>query len=679
MLTMMFYSFVLLLPALSVKASVIRRQNPGFQSIPATANPPGQFSNGGPELVGLPPVVGDTPPAIYGARSIDLPFYRMYHGNLKFFSPGQLNTADGITDQWGASNDNANQSACGIPDNAWKVSKVAIHPYFLKYADLSRYCMQDVCISFWKDDGTSDMMLKVTDICSTDPSDPTYCASPADIKIDRAKAAIMEGHQGNPKAPEVSGDQYGEKVWWFFMKCWADGIAQPAYQNKQNWFTNPPLPNNLDWAQAAATQQWKNNQAAYPAKGWETYPNGGYNTVRDDTTSPPISDWNAGSEPSWSPVAGGLGWGTGAGSSNGGSPVIETSSNDTQPGSPMVDPINTSDADDAVSTPTNDAGAVPTTTRSNYANAEGTSSVDNSPPAPKSQAAAGASDSISADSDPSTPISVSTASSDESLGDDEDDEVCDSSYDTTNEAPFDSAGPAASGDASFNGSLEGIPVPAQSAPSTTADNTPTDAAAVAAADVLSTSFPYTFSAAPTTFPAAQNSAASSPASQSGTANAQNGGNGTNTSVPANSSSPSNTRRIAPSSSSPDIIAAVVDELSTTFPYTFTAAPTTFPAGQNAPASSPIADPASGSPSSGSDESDGAVSAEPFLSSSTTLASVPANAAAANALSTSFPYTFSAAPTTFPAAQNAGAAAAADALSTTFPYTFSAAPTTFPAF
>ena len=62
----------------------------------------------------------------------------MYHGNLKFFSPGQLNTADGITDQWGASNDNANQSACGIPDNAWKVSKVAIHPYFLKYADLSR-------------------------------------------------------------------------------------------------------------------------------------------------------------------------------------------------------------------------------------------------------------------------------------------------------------------------------------------------------------------------------------------------------------------------------------------------------------------------------------------------------------------------------------------------------------
>ena len=93
------------------------------------------------------------------------------------------------------------------------------------------YCMQDVCISFWKDDGTSDMMLKVTDICSTDPSDPTYCASPADIKIDRAKAAIMEGHQGNPKAPEVSGDQYGEKVWWFFMKCWAD-VCCPCMPDK---------------------------------------------------------------------------------------------------------------------------------------------------------------------------------------------------------------------------------------------------------------------------------------------------------------------------------------------------------------------------------------------------------------------------------------------------------------
>ena len=40
------------------------------------------------------------------------------------------------SDQGGT--DSATQSACGIPDNAYYISKVAIHPYFLKYADLSR-------------------------------------------------------------------------------------------------------------------------------------------------------------------------------------------------------------------------------------------------------------------------------------------------------------------------------------------------------------------------------------------------------------------------------------------------------------------------------------------------------------------------------------------------------------
>lgn len=58
---------------------------------------------------------------------------------MKFFPAGQLNTPTGDTDQWmpGAT-DSASQSACGIPDNAFQISKVAIHPYFLKYADLSR-------------------------------------------------------------------------------------------------------------------------------------------------------------------------------------------------------------------------------------------------------------------------------------------------------------------------------------------------------------------------------------------------------------------------------------------------------------------------------------------------------------------------------------------------------------
>ena len=78
------------------------------------------------------------------------------------------------------------------------------------------YCMQDVCISFWKEDGTSDMMLKVTDICSTDPSDPTYCATPASIKVDRSKVKIMAGLTDND--PSLQGDQYPEMTWWFFMK-----------------------------------------------------------------------------------------------------------------------------------------------------------------------------------------------------------------------------------------------------------------------------------------------------------------------------------------------------------------------------------------------------------------------------------------------------------------------------
>lgn len=77
--------------------------------------------------------------------------------------------------------------------------------------------MQDVCISFWNEDGSSDMMLKVTDICSTDPNDPTSCATPADLKIDRTKAKIMEKLGSAP-----TGDVYPTQIWWFFMKCWDD-------------------------------------------------------------------------------------------------------------------------------------------------------------------------------------------------------------------------------------------------------------------------------------------------------------------------------------------------------------------------------------------------------------------------------------------------------------------------
>lgn len=295
-----------------------------MQNVPSSAPPDNQFNNTEPQLVTMPPLSEEHPDdSIYGTRDIDLPFGRLYHGNMKYFAPGQLNTPTDMTDQWAPGvNDFANQSACGIPDSAFHVSKVAIHPYLLKYAPLDRYCMQDVCISFWKEDGSQDMMLKVTDICSTDPSDPTHCETPADIKVDRLKVSIMEGQVGKPVAefPDFASEKtaFPEKTWWFFMKCWGDGTAQPAYTGggTDNWFTTPYYPNNLKWAQDAAAQQYTNNQNSYPSKGWPTYPQGEYNTNRNDQTSPPIDDWVAGEEPSWSPIAGGKGWGQAGVSAN---------------------------------------------------------------------------------------------------------------------------------------------------------------------------------------------------------------------------------------------------------------------------------------------------------------------------------------------------------------------------
>ena len=121
------------------------------------------------------------------------------------------------------------------------------------------------------------------------------------------------------------------------MKCWGDGTAQPAYTGggTDNWFTQPYYPNNLKWAQDAAAKQWELNQKSYPSKGWPTYPQGEYNTNRNDETSPPINDWVKGEEPDWEPVAGGKGWGkpsgggspgVGAGASNSSSAQVEKAS-----------------------------------------------------------------------------------------------------------------------------------------------------------------------------------------------------------------------------------------------------------------------------------------------------------------------------------------------------------------
>lgn len=122
-----------------VNGAIIPRDDPPFQRIPATGKPDNTYNSGNFKLAGEPPTTSDIPPAVYGACSIDLPFGRLYHGTLKYFKKGQLNTPNGLTDVWKPGvNDFANQSACGIPDNAFFMSKVAIHPYFLKYADLSR-------------------------------------------------------------------------------------------------------------------------------------------------------------------------------------------------------------------------------------------------------------------------------------------------------------------------------------------------------------------------------------------------------------------------------------------------------------------------------------------------------------------------------------------------------------
>lgn len=215
-------------------ALVVPRQDPhdpAFQPIPATAKADNTFHTAiTPIPSGMPPESAEIPAPVYGARSIDLPFGRLQHGKMKFFGAGQLNTPTGKTDHWApGQNDFANQSACGIPDSAFHISKVAIHPYWLKYAPLDRYCMQDVCISFWNEETEkgkqSDMILKVTDVCSTDPNDPTSCTTPYDIKIDRTKAQIMH-HMGTDKwetNPALNGNEFGNGgTWWFFMKCWAD-------------------------------------------------------------------------------------------------------------------------------------------------------------------------------------------------------------------------------------------------------------------------------------------------------------------------------------------------------------------------------------------------------------------------------------------------------------------------
>ena len=137
----------ILILSLLLESFGVHAQDPPMQAIPQLPNPPGTFSNNAPQLNAEPPITDIVPSNIYGTRHLDLPFYRLFHGNMNFFSAGQLNTPTGMADAWGSENDNANQSACGIPDNAFSASKVAIHPYFLQYANLSRMSLPRFALS----------------------------------------------------------------------------------------------------------------------------------------------------------------------------------------------------------------------------------------------------------------------------------------------------------------------------------------------------------------------------------------------------------------------------------------------------------------------------------------------------------------------------------------------------
>jgi hypothetical protein len=122
--------------AASAQGAGYKSTGEGMKEIPTTAQ---KIAVTDTEVLEVePPNTTDLPDSMYGPRDFDLPFYRLYGGNLKYFPAGELNTPTGNGDVWGKEYDNVNQSACGIPDNAFFISKVAIHPYFLKFADLSR-------------------------------------------------------------------------------------------------------------------------------------------------------------------------------------------------------------------------------------------------------------------------------------------------------------------------------------------------------------------------------------------------------------------------------------------------------------------------------------------------------------------------------------------------------------
>lgn len=119
-----------------------------------------------------------------------------------------------------------------------------------------------------------------------------------------------------------------------FSTDFHQALPQPAYRD--NWWAQPPLPNIEQWSTDATTLQYTNNQQSYSAKGWPTYPAGISYNAESASNMAPLDDWVPGQEPSWTPIAGGKGYGTpalsngppppsgGSGSGLGGKPQVSS-------------------------------------------------------------------------------------------------------------------------------------------------------------------------------------------------------------------------------------------------------------------------------------------------------------------------------------------------------------------
>ena len=102
----MFNSFVYLSLAIAlVNGRSLRRQaaagSVGVQPYPSTAPADNTFSNGAKLLAGEPPQgAPNDDNGIYGNRDIDIPFGRLYGGNLMFFPQSEQNNPTDNTDHW---------------------------------------------------------------------------------------------------------------------------------------------------------------------------------------------------------------------------------------------------------------------------------------------------------------------------------------------------------------------------------------------------------------------------------------------------------------------------------------------------------------------------------------------------------------------------------------------------